>query len=443
MARLAWLGVVILAIIALGASRLWAEGPDVSYITAPVERGDLVTTLTATGQLSAMTTVSVGSQQSGQIAELMVDFNDVVTKDQAIARLDPGILAAEVRQAEAGLEEARATVAVQRAALEKARVDLEGAKNHRDVAMAQVESAAVIAENTSRDFKRKKLLAERSTIAPAAAEDASATYRSAAALFRAAKAERAVAEAAVPAAAAELDMAQATLQHALAAMDQQQAALEQARIDLGRTVIRAPIDGIVIDRQVELGQTVAATLELPTLFTIADDLRDMEVHAKIDEADIGRIRPGQHASFTVDAHPQRAFDATVSEIRRSPQVLENVVAYTVVLAAPNADVALLPGMTAMVSIRVDEATGVLKVPNAALRFRPPTSSGMPVADAGKATVWVEGSNEVPQPIHVKLGRSDATSTEVLDDSLRPSERVIVGSVSNPKASSWLGIHWGR
>ena len=438
--RFVWLWTIIIPA-GLAAGQLWAERPKIAYITAPIEQGDIVTTLTATGQLSAVVTVTVGSQQSGQIAELMVDFNDVVTKDKAIARLDSSIFAAKVRQAEAGLEEARATVAMQRAALEKAQVDLDSAKNRRDVAMAQVESAGVVAENKSRDFKRKKVLAERSTIAPAAAEDASAAYRSAAALFRAAKAERAVAEAAVPAAAAELDMAQATLQHALAAMDQQRAALEQALIDLDRTVIRAPIDGIVIDRQVELGQTVAATLESPTLFTIAHDLRDMHVHAKIDEADIGQLRSGQRARFTVDSFPERVFDATVSAIRKSPQVVQNVVAYTVVLTASNTDLALLPGMTAMVQLMVDRAEDVLKLPNAALRFRPPAGE-VPAADTGNGIVWVEGPEGHPQPVQVKIGRSDAVSTEISGGSLAAGDRVIVGTAPKPEASSWFGIHWG-
>jgi HlyD family secretion protein len=330
---------------------------------------------------------------------------------------------------------------VQRAALEKAMVDLDSAKNSREVADAKVDSAGVVAENTSRDLKRKKHLAERATIAPAAAEDASAAHRSAAALFRAAEAERTVVEAAIPAADAELEMAQATLEHALAAFDQQQAALEQARIDQARTVIRAPIDGIVIDRQVELGQTVAATLEAPTLFTIAQDLKDMEVHAKVDEADIGRVRPGQRARFTVDAHPDRVFDAIVSEVRKSPQVLQNVVAYTVVLAAPNRDLALLPGMTALVRVVLDEASDVLKLPNAALRFRPP-SGKMPQAEAGTAFVWVERAATDPKPVAVKLGRSDANWTEVAGGSLRAGDRVITGTLPRSEEPSWLGIRWG-
>jgi HlyD family secretion protein len=261
-------------------------------------------------------------------------------------------------------------------------------------------------------------------------------------LFRAAEAERTVVEAAIPAADAELEMAQATLEHALAAFDQQQAALEQARIDLARTVIRAPIDGIIIDRQVELGQTVAATLEAPTLFTIARDLRDMQVHAKIDEADIGRVQPGQRARFTVDAHPDRVFEATVSEIRKSPEVLQNVVAYTVILAAPNRDLALLPGMTAMVRVVLDEASDVLKLPNAALRFRPP-SGVVPSAEAGTAFVWVERANADPKPVAVRPGRSDASWTEVKGGSLRSGDQVIIGMLPNSEEPSWLGLRWGR
>jgi HlyD family secretion protein len=438
--RFIWLGVIFIAA-GLGVTRLWAGRPDLTYITAPIEQGDIVTTLTATGQLSAVVTVTVGSQQSGQVAELMVDFNEVVTKGQAIARLDPSIFAAKVRQAEAGLEEARAAVAMQQAALEKAKVDLDSAKNRRDVVAAQAESAGVLAENSSRDFKRKKLLVARSTIAPAAAENASAAYRSAAALFKAAQAEGTVAETAVPAAAAGLDMAQATLQHAVASLNQQQAALEQAKIDLERTVIRSPIDGVVIDRKVELGQTVAATLEAPTLFTIAHDLRDMVVYAKINEADIGRVRPGQRASFSVDAHPERDFEATVSEIRKSPQVIENVVAYNVVLTAPNNELTLLPGMTAMVHLVVDRTANVLKIPNAALRFRPQTAD-RPSAEAGTAIVWIKGFTGAPEAVRVKLGSGGSSSTELVGGSLKAGDRVIIGTTPTAGSSPWLGINWG-
>ena len=433
---------------ALGVGGLYAGSSDMNYLTAPVERGDFVTTMTATGQLSAVVTVTVGSQQSGQIAELLADFNDRVAKDQPIARLDPSIFEAKVREAEAALAVARANVAIQRAALEKAEVDLGSARTRRDVVEAQAENAGVIAENAKRDFRRKKVLVERATIAPAAAEDASTAFKSAAALWRAAVAEQEVAEGTATAMEASRKMAEATLQHAEAAVNQQLAALEQAQVDLSRTIIRAPIDGVVIGRNVDPGQTVAATLEAPTLFTIAQDLHQMEVHAKIDEADIGRIQLGQRATFSVDTHPNRIFHGTVAQIRKAPEVVQNVVTYTVVLTAQNTDLALLPGMTAVVRIVVDSTTDALKIPNAALRFRPPedvaavaTAAMAPVSEApNSAVVWVLNSEGTPLPVRVRLGRSNDDVTQIVGP-LRAGQAVIVGAAPSRRGVSIFGIRW--
>jgi HlyD family secretion protein len=436
--RLLWMG-MIPAAAALAAAIPWQARPQVAYLTQPVERGDLLSTLTATGQLNAVTTVTVGSQESGQIAELLVDFNDVVEKGQPIARLDPSTFAARVRQAKAEVEEARATVVLQRSAVEKARIDLQGARTKREVAVARVANARAVAENSRRDLRRKELLVARATLAPAAGEDASTEYQSMAALLRAAEAEREVADQAVPAAAAGVSMAEATLQHAHAAIEQKLAALEQANIDLARTVIRAPIRGAVIDRSVEPGQTVAAALEAPTLFTLAYDLREMEVHAKVDEADIGRVRLGQKARFGVDAYPDRVFEASVGQIRKAADVIENVVTYTVVLKATNADLALFPGMTALVRILVERAANVLKIPNAALRYLP---AGEPAAGAkGGALIWIVDESGNPVPVEVTLGRSDADSTELVEGPLREGQRVIVGTAPLVESGSWFGLHW--
>ena len=432
-----WLGATLIVVALSGAWR-WADGPNPHYLTQPVERGDLVTVLTATGEVSAVVTVTVGSQQSGQISELFVDFNDPVRRGQPIARLDAGTFTAKLRQAEAGLSEAIATVSIQRAALDKAKIDLENERARLKIGDAQVENARVIADNSRRDFDRKKTLVKRSTIAPAALEDASATYYSSIALLRAAEGERAAAAGAVPAADAAVQMAEATLRHARAAVDQQRAALDQARIDLARTVIRAPIDGVVIDRSVDRGQTVAATLEAPTLYTIAQDLRNMEVHAAVDEADIGQIRPRQQARFTVDAYPGRVFEATVSQIRKAPTLVENVVTYKVVLTAQNPDLSLLPGMTATVQITVNSATEVLKVPNAALRFRPSTDAQ--ATESRADTVWIMDGLGRLHPIAVRLGRSDAQWTELLTGDLQVGEEVVIGTAP-AEPSSWFGIEW--
>jgi HlyD family secretion protein len=275
--------------------------------------------------------------------------------------------------------------------------------------------------------------------------------QSAAADLRAAEAQVEIAKEAVIAAEAGQVMADAELLYAEAGERQQAAELDQARIDLARTLIAAPSDGVVIGRDVDGGQTVAASLEAPTLFTIAQDLRHMEVHAKVDEADIGQIRVGQRASFTVDAYPARIFSGTVEQIRKAPEVVENVVTYTVVLSAQNADLVLLPGMTAMIQVVVEEVENVLKVPNAAVRFQlPDSAAGRPVANAAAAAVsasgspaviWVLGADARPRAVRVTLGRSNESMTELVDGPLRAGQRVIIGTASTSQDHSWLGLSW--
>ena len=248
-------------------------------------------------------------------------------------------------------------------------------------------------------------------------------------------------------------MADANLLYAEAAERQQAAELDQARIDLARTVIAAPIDGVVIGRDVDRGQTVAASLEAPTLFTIAQDLRQMEVHAKIDEADIGQIRVGQQASFTVDAYPGRTFSGhRRRRSARRPQVVENVVTYTVVLSTRNADLALLPGMTAIVQIVVEEVEDVLKVPNAALRFQPASSAGGAAAACTPAQApcrraaappwsgsWATTTRRFrfgsPSAGAMRARRRSSTAR------LRAGQQVIVGTARPPQDHSWFGFSW--
>jgi HlyD family secretion protein len=444
-------GTIGLAVVGLGTA-LFAEKPsETTYLTAAVERGDLRTTVTAIGTLNAVATVEVGSQLSGQIAELLVDFNDEVTEGEALARLDPRTFEAEVRAAEAGLEVARAQVLTERATLQTSAADLAAARSKLEVVRAQAESAQAQLVEAERDLQRKQTLAGTETLAQAHVDQATTAYLSAAADLRAAEAEVQAAEEAVVAAKAGQLVADANLLYAQAAERQKTAEVDQARIDLARTVISAPIDGVVIGRDVDRGQTVAASLEAPTLFTIARDLRQMEVHAKVDEADIGQIRLGQKASFTVDAHPGRVFSATVEQIRKAPEVVENVVTYTVILSTRNADLLLLPGMTAMIQIVVAEVENVLTLPNAAVRFRPPQSgAARPSGNTAEAAVspngipavvWVLGADARPRPVQVARGRSNDTATEVVDGSLRAGQEVIVGTASTPQDHSWLGFSW--
>lgn len=324
----------VAAIAVLAISAWWflgrsASGPQgVQIETTAVTTGEVRRIVAASGAVRALVTVEVGSQLSGQLAEVLVDFNDIVEEGQVIARLDPQTYETRVREAEASRATALASLALQRATLTRV--------------SANTRTAQL-------DFDRTQTLSERGTASAAALDNARAT---------------------LDAALADVTVAQAQIRNAEAVLAQRDATLEGARIDLARTTIRSPINGIVVDRAVDEGQTVAASLSAPVLFTIAQDLSQVQIDAQVDEADIGQIAEGQPVSFTVDAYPDTQLTGTVDEIRLSPTALNNVVTYTVVISAANPGQRLLPGMTANMDIVTGERDGVLRVSNAALRFRP-------------------------------------------------------------------------
>ncbi|MEW5888535.1 MAG: efflux RND transporter periplasmic adaptor subunit [Pseudomonadota bacterium] len=378
----------------------------VRYKLAPVESGPLVAVVSATGTLSPVVSVQVGSQVSGQIKEIYVDFNTPVKAGQLIARIDPETFQHRLRQAQADLEASRAAVLTQQAAVAASRAEL-----------ARIEANLREAE---RDYERKKQLVEKNFIAGAERDKAEAT-------LQASRAQR-------DAARAQVRVAESQAHSGEAVVKQREAQVAQARVDLERTAIRAPVDGVVVKRSVEPGQTVAASLQAPELFVIARNLTDMQVETAIDEADVGRIREGQKAHFTVDAFPERQFEGTVRQVRKAAQVVSNVVTYTVVISADNADLSLLPGMTANVRIVTARKDKVLKVPNAALRFKPPEAEEKPAAGRpGRPSgtpgsrLWVLDARGKPQPITVKFGLSDGRMTEIVSGEVDEGMQVIVGT----------------
>jgi HlyD family secretion protein len=419
------------------------------FLTAPVVTGDITSTLKVTGSLQAVVTARVGSQLSGQIDELFVDFNDHVTRGQIMARLDSRIYESRVRSAEAMLAVANAKVQMARAAVAKAEADVERVRDALAVTAARVESVRVKADNLKSTWERKRVLGDRGVLGQSQIEDAGAAFESAAADLQGAQSERLSATGAIKATDALASMAKADFVLAEAMVKRAAAELEQAQTDLERTEIRATTDGVVIGRDVGIGQTVAATLEAPTLFFIAQDLRKMEVHANIDQADIGRIRLGQAAKFMVDAYPGQLFEAKVSQIRKAPVVVQNVVTYTVILSAANPDSILLPGMTAVAQITIHEAKNVLKVPNAALRYRPPqdvAASRMAISpDAvdvqSGSIVWVLEEDQLT-PQTVILGHSDSLATAVINGELSAGQKVIVGNAPS-MSKTWISFErWG-
>ncbi|NYZ12160.1 efflux RND transporter periplasmic adaptor subunit [Azospirillum sp. RWY-5-1] len=438
----------------LGGAGAWfflvmaqAEPPP-PYRLARVEEGPLVSAISATGTLNALVTVEVGSQLSGQIAELRADFNSPVTKGQILARLNGDQLDARLGQGRADLDSAEATLTMQRALLDKARADVATARATAADAVAQVARAQLAVVEADRDLTRREALRGRGVVATADLEKADTAARSARAQLESARALRQKADAGITAAEASLQVAEAQVSVAASQVEQKQAALQLVQVDVNRSTIRAPIDGVVVDRAVSIGQTVAASLQSPKLFTIVQDLRQMEVLANIDEADIGRVRDGLPVSFTVNAYPDDSFTGRVAQVRLAPKEEQNVVSYIVVISVENPEMRLLPGMTANLRIVVDERPSALKIPNAALRFRPPAPGGTGPdrrtsdkrnPDAGR-TVWIAGAQGAAVPVPVRLGIGDGSFTEVVGG-LSAGQEVIVG-VAADRADQRQGTRLG-
>lgn len=412
-----WLGLAVLVVLIGAGAWYWfgIKKPDApQYRTATLEKGRLIASVSATGTVVPVVSVQVGSQVSGQLKEVLVDFNSQVTKNQLIARIDPESFEYRVRQAQADLDAARAQVTTQQANIAAQRA-----------AVSQVE---VTLADARRDLDRKQQLLDKKFLSPAEVDKARATVNS---LVEQQKS-----------AVAQVDVARANAGNAAAMVKQREAVLSQARVDLERTAIRSPVTGIVIKRSVDKGQTVAASLQAPELFVIAENLADMRVDTAIDESEIGKIKIGQRATFTVDAFAGKTFEGAVRQVRKAAQVVSNVVTYLVEVSAPNPELQLLPGMTANVRIVTDTFEDVLKVPNAAIRFRPPqspddkhaksrrgdgdkTGRGNGRPDPSSSTIYVLKNGEL-QAIPIKIGASDGKMVQVTGDGVAEGMEVVTG-----------------
>jgi HlyD family secretion protein len=365
--------------------------------------------------------VQVGSQVSGTIDKLYADFNSHVNKYQVVARIDPSLLQGAVLQAKADLTDAQANLLAAKANLEKA------------------QAAAV---QGKQDYDRNVALAQAGVVPAQQLDAARATWQTDDASVNATKAQ---------------------VSQASAQVQQKAAALTVAQTNLGHTIIKSPIEGTVIARSVDVGQTVAASLQAPTLFTIAQDLTKMQVYVSTDESDVGAIRPGQMVSFKVDAFPRESFTGKVSAVRLNATTVQNVVTYTTVVDFDNPQKKLFPGMTAYVSIPVAIANNVLKVPNSALRYKPDLSAEQlaalyqkagiaETARRGKgaqanspqstvAVVWKMAAGKTLEPVQIKLGITDHTSTEaaqLMKGSLKPGDEVVTGSTATTAKSGGTG-----
>jgi HlyD family secretion protein len=382
--------VAALVIAALGVGGYFhfagENGKAPPYRTAKVEKGGISEIVSATGNINAVTTVQVGSQVSGTIRKIEADFNSRVRKGEVIAQIDPQLFEASVVQASGSVANASAV-------LSKARI---------------------VAADALRTLRRNQELIKDGYVAQADVDAAETAFHS----------------------------AQEQEKSAEAQLAQARGALTVAETNLRYTTILSPVEGTVISRNVDVGQTVAASFQTPTLFTIARDLTKMQIDTNVDESDIGRTKAGQKATFTVDAYPGKVFEGVVIQVRNSPIVTQNVVTYNVVIRVDNRDLSLKPGMTANVSIRIRDFRDILKIPNAALRYRPSgekkKTEGEKEKDGPVTRVYMVGKDGKPEAVPVKIGISDGSFTRLAEGNLREGDALITSETARKKSPNGSG-----
>lgn len=434
-------GVVAGLALALGVGfELWRIhlSNTIVYETVPVERGAVQAKVTATGTLNAVVDVLVSSQVSGNIKALYADWNSKVKKGQLVALIDSELFQAQVDQATASMRSAHAATLAAAAQLEKTKADLTaaGASEKNAQAIAAKDRANEI--NAKAQWDRADQLFEDGVIAQQDRDTAKANYDASQAQVVADQAEIDAAKQNIKSAQASVEVAQGQLSTAQAQERQAQAVLHQAKINLDHCQVYAPVDGTVIARRMDIGQTVASTLNPPTIFEIAQDLTKMQVDTNVDEADVGGIAKGQKAVFIVDSYPGTTFNGVVAEIRKAPIITQNVVTYDVVVSVDNADLKLFPGMTANATILTAKLEDTLKVPNSVLRFRPSAAvlkkTGLTPAQPDKQQVYVLVGGKLAG-VPVKFGFSDGKYTAVSADRLQAGSAVVVRATLNDTAAS--------
>ncbi len=426
------------AVVAYVASGKIEPEADIAYVTAPVEYGRLEETVTSTGTVGALLSVDVSSQVSGRITKVLADFNDRVTEGQPLARIDRQAFEARVAEARAAVAIALASVDMQKAALRRAEVQIEAAELELAVLKARIAQGEAGLKVALSSLTRKKELLKSGTVSSADIEDEQAKVDIARAWVWEIEALHAAAEKQVHGAEADLRQAMAELAAAEANVPQRQALLRLAEVELERTTIRSPIDGVIISRSIDAGQTVAAALEAPVLFTIAQALDRMVVHVSVDETDIGQVKEGQTASLRIEAFPGRIFRGEVSEIRKSARVLHNVVTYTVVISTENLGELLFPGMTALVTISIRASEPTLKVPTEALAFVPSSPSQADPQEGGPH-LWLLSPDGAPSPVPIRTGDQDASHTGVKGEGLKEGQAVILGEYQKRKPGGFLRL----
>lgn len=416
------------------------------YVTARIDRGDIDAVVTTTGTLNAVTTVQVGSQVSGNIVALYADFNTRVKKGQLVAQIDPAPFKAAVEQASASLTQAKAAVVTAQATLAKSQSDLASAEANIVSQQANLVKAQSAVNLARVENDRRQIMVVNGSTSQEDADTSKANYEQAVAGVQAAQAALNAAQAAAESARKAVDVAKDQLDEAKANIDQDQAILAQAQLNLDHTRILAPVDGTVESRNMDVGQTVAASFQAPVIFLIAQDLTKMQVDTNVDEADVGPVRLGQVATFTVDAYPGQIFQGKVWQIRQAPINVQNVITYDVVVQVSNPELKLFPGMTANSTLFTGHVSNVLRIPKAALRYHPRIAAGGRAKSTPSPTpkqpgalqpqfVYALDKTGQPKPVRVRLGLSDANYSELVSGGLVEGQPLVTGTAGQAGAAS--------
>ena len=425
-----WLfaGVALAILLGLAAFLYTHSSQAPPYVTARVDRGDIDSTVTTTGNLNAVITVQVGSQVSGNIIALYADFNTRVKKGQLVAEIDPAPFKAAVEQATATLNAAKAAVVTAQATLAQSQSNLASAEANVVSQKAYVIKAQSAVDLAKVENDRRQIMVKSGSTSQEDADTAHANYDQAIASINAASAAVNAAQASADATGKGVDVARTQLDQAIAVVAEDEASLSQTQLNLNHTRIVAPVDGTVESRNMDVGQTVAASFQAPVIFLIAQDLTKMQVDTNVDEADVGPIRLNQPATFTVDAYPGQTFHGTVAQIRQAPINVQNVITYDIVIDVSNPDLKLFPGMTANATIFTGHVSNALRVPKAALRFHPRAQPAAP------QTVYIADAQGQPKAVHLKTGLSDANHVEAAGGGVFEGEALITGMPTKPVAS---------
>lgn len=387
------------------------------YRSEKIQRGAIIAAVSATGTVTPTTTVIVGSQLSGQAVEILADFNSEVKAGQVMARLNRDTLMARYDAARADLAQARAARQLSEAQVEKNRADTLRAEAQLSDVQAQAQRAEAMLADAEATFERQQSLKARGIASDVTMQSATTQRNALASARRSAEAQIASSRAQIAALQADLKIVEAQKLSGDALIAKTEAQVRQIEVDLGNSEIKSPVDGVVIQRNVELGQTVAASLQAPTLFLVAQNLKLIEIYVNVDETDVGRVKAGQDVEFTVNAYAARTFNGKVKQIRLGSQSVQNVVIYTTIVEVANDDMALLPGMTANLRIFTERKPDVLRVSNAALRWQPagaPRAAGAPAGNGAPSAAPVDGGDSPAGPFTEGQSQGGGNVTALLE-----------------------------